>query len=224
MYWIYHFIRLQNNYFHLPVLFSGLMALNAPAQLVTANEKQHIVYAGVANSIVLAAGKYDNNRVLLKASGGELRRIETGHYTWKTCGRIEGTVTFTAFYKAGNRLKPLDSSRFCIKKVPDPVLLMVGFERDLHYPVPHKGVRVEMIDFDYDIAFRVIDYTIELVRGPGDTLRIFNSGPFFNEAGRMAVDSMQPGNQVRVINLQAINDCEGFIRKLGPGRFYTRKN
>lgn len=191
-----------------------LFLFKAQSQIVVANEKMNIVYAGVDNPIEFLANNIDKSKLVVKASCGELTRTSTAKFTWRICNQNCSYVSFSIGVLKNNKFSLLGTSDYRIKKIPTPT---INFGSTPEYRAnshggniikhPQLGPRLSLDDFDFDVTFKVQEFDVEICKQSGDTLRFKNIGIEFNKNVKKEIEKLNVGDKICVSNIMYMSGC-----------------
>jgi hypothetical protein len=192
-----------------------LFLFKAQSQIVVANKKMNIVYAGVDNPIEFLANNIDKAKLVVKASCGELIRTSTAKFIWRICNQKCSYVSFSIGVLKNNKFSLLGTSDYRIKKIPIPTINF-GSTPDSRtnshggniIKHPQFGPRLSLDDFDFDVTFKVQEFDVEICKQSGDTLRFKNIGIEFNENVKKEFVKLNIGDKICVHNIMYTRGCD----------------
>jgi len=191
-----------------------LFLFKAQCQIVVANEKMNIVYAGVDNPIEFLANNIDKAKLVVKASCGELTRTSREKFTWRICNQNCSYVSFSIGVLKNNKFSLLGTSDYRIKKIPTPTINFGSTPEsraNSHggniIKHPQLGPRLSLDDFDFDVTFKVQEFDVEICKQIGDTLRFKNIGIEFNENVKKEIEKLNVGDKICVSNIMYMSGC-----------------
>ena len=158
----------------LPLLIACFILIfsKVQSQIIVANVKMNIVYAGVDNPIEFLANNIDKNKLVIKASCGQLTRITAGKYSWKICDLTCSYVSFSIGILKNNKFLLLGKSDYRIKSAPAPKINFGSTpesRQNNHFgsviKLPQFGPRLDLYNFDFDVKCEVRRFDVEIVIG-----------------------------------------------------------
>jgi hypothetical protein len=217
-------VSLNNNYIRKAIitfLFTVFIS-HIHAQLIVANDKMNIVYAGVENPINFSLNGYDFRKLILTASCGTLSKKDN-YLIWKLCGANQCRyVKFSCYLKTKQKAKRLlATTDFRIHYPPDPIFIVTSGHHDPGKKIlGNYGPLAQSINFEFDINFQVKSYDLEFIKQNGDTLLIKNSSRAYTKEAIQEIKKLQAGDLIHFKNIIVFNDCEMIERKLKDDKYY----
>lgn len=197
----------------LPREFSMEYEVADPAVVISPT-KMNVFYVGVDNPVSLAAPGLSPDVIEPQISNGEIRKSSDGSYIVrpKVAGR---NCEITVFATIDGQKRKLQTQKFRVKEVPDPVA-KVGGQRDgkikKNLLLAAGGVDVEMENFDFDMKFIVQSFSMYTVIDGYAQDQSSRSGSFTGEQLKM-IRSLKR-NQILVIEQIMVKGPDGSVRKL----------
>lgn len=177
--------------------------------------KMNVFYLGVDNPVDISASGVPLDQVQVSVTGGSVRRVGNG-YVAKVTGRPGSTVKVVI--SAGG--KTLGTKEFRVKKVPDPLPSLFGIDPNAmsirkSQLTSAQGVVAAMPeDFDFDMKFSVLGFTVGAVVG-GYLTEQPSSGPQFTDRQKQLISNLTPGMQMTITNIK-VKGPDGVVRTLQP--------
>lgn len=181
--------------------------------------KMNVFYIGVVNPIELICGGYsedDLNLTLSPSTHGTIYK-ENGHYyvTVVRAGRCSIIVT----RKSDNQL--VSNSEFRVKTVPDPfaqVLGMNGGKIDKARLQAAPTLDAKMKDFDFDISFKVVSFSIRAQVGAYFLTETIQGNSISHSAKQNIFSKLSKGSIVYFDDIIAVGP-DGRERRVSPLKF-----
>ncbi|MDR2908157.1 MAG: gliding motility protein GldM [Bacteroidales bacterium] len=158
----------------------------APMAAVSA-DKMNVLYIGLDNPISTSVSGVDPSGVTATITNGTLSKVpgSGGSYIARVNNLGEATITLTV--KSGNSTKTAGTFRYRVKKVPDPVAIVNGFDEfltivDKNNLANSGGLIPRLKDFDFELNnLKINSFSMNTIVG-GD-VRDFksNSNRFTDE-------------------------------------------
>lgn len=177
--------------------------------------KMNVFYLGVDNPVDISASGVPMDQVKVSVTGGTMTRVGNG-YMAKVTGRPGSMVKVTI--SAGSKV--LGEKQFRVKKVPDPLPSLFGVSPEAtsirkSQLTSAQGVVAAMPDdFDFDMKFSVLGYTVGAVVGGYLTEQVSN-GPQFTQRQKQLMANLTPGMQMTITNIR-VKGPDGVVRTLQP--------
>ncbi|MBC7413240.1 MAG: gliding motility protein GldM [Bacteroidia bacterium] len=167
-------------------------------------DKMNVFYIGVPNPVTVSAAGIPAENMMVSMSGGSINIDKrTGKGTVTVSAGTEATVNVSA--KIGAGTKALGSSKFRIKRLPDPVGFCGGKKGDCimrkNELVAAGYVFAKMENFDFDLKVTVASCDIEAVQ-QGDIKTIACPGGSLSAAMGL-LQSVKPNQKVYITNVKA---------------------
>jgi gliding motility-associated protein GldM len=195
------------------------------ASLVVSPTKMNVFYIGVDNPVDISVAGVPPNKVSpFITGGGSLRSKGGGHYTVRVKGPQGAKVKVgaTAKLESGNR--NMGSMEFRVKKVPDPVA-KVGGKRNgtvaKNWLSAQTGVQAVMENFDFDLRFNVISFTVSAVLRGGYSEDARSNSARFTAQQQALIRQVQSKRKVYIEDIKA-RGPDGTTRDLGTLTFKVR--
>jgi len=135
-----------------------------------------------------------------------------GQYTANPATR--GKALISVYTKDGKMVK---EAYFRVKVCPDPVAKIAGIKNSGKISkatlLAQNEVIAEMENFDFDLNFRVVSFTLSTI-DKGYTFDRISQSNKFTEEQRNQLQKVQPGDKVFIDDIKAIGP-DGTIRQLG---------
>jgi hypothetical protein len=172
--------------------------------------KMNVLYIGLDNPVKIAISEIDANRIGVTVDNGTIKG-EKGEYIVSPKDVGLAKIVVSANDKA------IDSAEFRVKAVPDPVAKVAGIKGsgaiDQAFLLEQKGVVAEMENFDFDLCFKVVEFTVSTVVGKFAVDRSVKSNMFTQEQYDL-IRKVQKGKKVYIESIKAVGP-DGTIRMLG---------
>ena len=157
----------------------------APAATVSA-DAMNVFYIGVDNPITAAVSGVDPSSVSVSISGAGGTVTpggSRGSYVVRVTSPGDAIVTLSVKSAAGTKVA--GSSKFRVKRVPDPIVLANGIDEhtttvDRNVLANSGGLVANMKDFDFQLRVSVVSFTMSTTVG-GDFTELRSSNNRFTE-------------------------------------------
>jgi hypothetical protein len=172
----------------------------------------NVFYLGVDNPVDISVSGVSQKDVDIKITNGTMTAAgQSGSYIVKPASIGECNISVTAM--VNGEQKNMGARKFRVKRVPNPepsLFNITGKSVTRSQLSSVQGVVAKMpVDFDFDLPFDVLSFTIEVVQG--DLLKAESSNSNkFTEAQRKLMTNAKVGSKIYITNIKAkargIND------------------
>lgn len=183
--------------------FTAEYMVAKPAAAVSA-DKMNVFYIGVDNPVTIsAAGVAPENLSPSLAGQGSISGSR-GKYTVKVTAGSEVTVNVNAKFAAGS--KNMGSSKFRVKRLPDPYAFVMGKRGDITMSKGELGAAGAVIakfeGFDFDLPVSVSSFNMS-ISVKGILAEMQSSSKNFTSEMITKINSAPPGTKVYIENIKA---------------------
>ena len=171
---------------------------------VVSPDKMNVFYMGVPNPVSVSAPGIAKEKLRVNITGGTLTG-SNGNYIVRVSGGSEATVSVSAEIEPG-KSRVLGTSKFRIKKVPDPIATFASKVSGRVASATAKSTNLleaELKDFDFDLKFKVIKFTIVLSRYKQDDIIFQSSDGSFTGDMRRIIGTLSAGDKITFLNIVA---------------------
>jgi len=185
------------------------------ASVAVSPTKMNVFYLGVDNPVDISASGVPLDQIKVSVSDGTITRSGNG-YLAKVTGRPGAVVKVTV--SAGGKVMGVKDFR--VKKVPDPLPSLFGVSPDAmtlrkSQLTSSQGVVAAMPeDFDFDMKFTVLGFTVGAVVGGYLTEQV-STGPQFTDRQKQLMQNLTAGMQLTITNIR-VKGPDGVVRTLQP--------
>jgi gliding motility-associated protein GldM len=174
-----------------------------PSLAVSAT-KMNVFYLGVDNPIDISVSGVSQKDIVTSISNGNLSPVQGGSYIVKpaTVGKCNISVTATV----NGEQKNMGTREFRVKRVPNPEPSLFGITGESvtrSQLSSVQGVVAKMPeDFDFDLAFDVLSFTIEVVQD-GYIKSATSNNNRFTEEQRKYMTGAKVGSKIWISGIKA---------------------
>jgi gliding motility-associated protein GldM len=172
--------------------------------------KMNVLYIGVENPMEIVVSGFNSKELEIKTDNGDIVATENGYIS-------RPAKTGMAMITVSSKGRILKESQFRVKMVPDPVAMVAGIKGagaiDKNVLLEQKGVVAIMENFDFDLVFKVVEFTVSAPVGKYAFDIKSSSNQFTNEQYDL-IKKIEPGKKVYIENIKAVGP-DGSIRQLG---------
>jgi gliding motility-associated protein GldM len=196
--------------------FTAEYMVAKPAAAVSA-DKMNVFYIGVDNPVTISAAGVSPENLQPSLSGQGSLSGSKGKYNVKVNGGTECTINVNAKFANGN--KNMGSSKFRVKRLPDPYAFVMGKRGDVIMSKGELGAAGAVIakfeNFDFDLPVVVSSFNMSIsVKGILSEMQ--SSSKSFTPEMLAKIASAPPGTKVYIENIKAKLPDGGPARSL-PG-------
>lgn len=194
---------------------SGEYMVSAPSVVISPT-KMNVFYEGVDNPVSISVPGIPSEDIRPTISSGQLLRRGNDYIVKPASGSSgrEVTITVSADINGNNRV--LGRQNFRIRRVPDPVA-KVNNQREgaigRNILLAQMGIVADMENFEFDLQFKVTEFTVATIRGGYVVDAKSNSNLFTDEQKELLRGTVR-GQRVYIQDIQAVGP-DGRRRALG---------
>lgn len=171
---------------------------------VVSPDKMNVLYIGVANPLSVSAPGIAKEKLHVNLSGGSLSG-SGGHYVATVSSIGEATVTVSGEV-GGGKTSVLGSTKFRIKRIPDPKAVFAGKSSGSTSAANLRGqdkLFARLENFDFDTHFEVTRFTMFIARPRQDAVIMSSTGADLTGQMKAALATITPGTRVIFTNIMA---------------------
>jgi len=195
-----------------PYPFETEYTVAEPSVVVSAT-KMNVFYVGVDNPVSISAAGIPADKIKASMTNGRLSKNGTSFIARPlTPGKV-AKVTVQA--EVDGKMQNLYSTTFRVKSVPDPIPMVggkKGGDIKKNLLIASGGVDAEMVNFDFDMKFKVTGFTISTVVGGFTQDKKSRSGNFTNDQLKL-LKKLKRAQKVYIEDIKAVGP-DGATRKL----------
>lgn len=175
--------------------------------------KMNVLYLGVDNPVDVFVSGVPSENVSASIDNGTIRRQPNG--TWIVNPRYVGNAFVTVRANIEGTNQEFGFHEFRVKQVPDPVAKIAGKSSGLinkSVLLAQTGVIADMENFDFDLEFRVTQFTASAVV-KGFTQDFKSENNIFTSQQKNLIQNLNRGDRIYFDDIRAIGP-DGAERKL----------
>ncbi len=203
----------DGNYRTHPV--SGNYLVSQPSVVISPT-KMNVFYEGVENPVEISVPGIPSENLRVNISNARITRRGTGYVVQPNAGSAGREAVVTVAARVNNADRNLGRKEFRIKRVPDPIA-KVNDQRDGAIPkallMAQLGVVADMENFEFDLRFRVTQFSVSTIRNGYVVDAVSNSNLFTDEQKDLMRATVR-GQRVFIQDIQAVGP-DGRRRALG---------
>ncbi|MFI5163293.1 MAG: gliding motility protein GldM [Sphingobacteriales bacterium] len=170
----------------------------AKPSAVVSPDKMNVLYIGVPNPVSVSAPGISLDKVKVNMSGGSLKPTGSGKFNAFVSSIGEANISVSGDI-GGGKILPLGTSKFRVKRIPDPKAQFAGKSDGSTSSVNIKAqnrVFAKLEGFDFDATFNVTRFTLIVVKPRADPVIISTTGADLSSDMRRAINAIGPGSTV----------------------------
>lgn len=182
---------------------------------VVSPTKMNVMYIGVENPLDISVSGFTDDKVSATISQGSLSKSGTG-WVAKVSTAGEATVSVSAKDEEG-KSKPMGSSKFRVKRVPDPVAKVAGKKEGMipkNLLAAQTGVVADLENFDFDLKFTIKGFTVSATIKGFEQVKASPSNILTGEQKDL-INRVDKGQKVYFDEIKAVGP-DGSVRSLSP--------
>lgn len=203
----------------LPKAFEAAYLVAEPA-VVVAPTRMNVFYAGIDNPVAIAAPGIALEDIEARVTNGSIRKISDGNYVVNP--KVAGKVCEVSVWgNVGAEKRTLQSYRFRVKDVPDPVAKISGMRGGSirkNLLVAAGQVEVVMENFDFDMKFTVQNFSVYSVIDGYVQEETRSNGASFSAAQLKLIQKLRRNQALTIENI-VVKGADGTTRQLPPVSF-----
>jgi len=184
--------------------FASEYMVARPALTVSA-DKMNVFYMGVENPVTLSApgiALADLSASIAGTGASITPSSEKGKFMVKVTGGSEATINVSA--KMGKDTKPMGSSKFRVKRLPDPVAMVAGLKegavkKSALAAAPFVISKYENFDFDLKINVASFAVTVNIA---GEFKTIAATGNQFSQEQKTLIEKLKNNGRLIIEDIK----------------------
>ena len=187
----------------------------AKPSAVVSPDKMNVLYIGVPNPVSVSAPGIAKEKLKVSISSGSLTG-SAGHYEAKVSTIGEANITVSG--DVGGKTMTLGTTKFRIKRIPDPKPMFAGKSGGNTSAANLKAqdrVFARLDNFDFDAKFNVTRFTILVIKPRQDPVIYSTNGSELTGPMKAAISSISPGATIVFKDIVAVGP-DGTQRGLDP--------
>lgn len=175
--------------------------------------KMNVFYAGLDNPVSISVPGISASNVKVSITNGSIQPGSEGYIVRPDKVGVESVISVSA--SVDGSTKPIGSTKFRVKRVPDPVASVAGkIEGTMtkNELLAQQGILAKIPDFDFAMNFTVTSFIVSTTKGS----YIIDKATKGNKFSQEQIDLMKglnPGNRLYIDNIIVKGD-DGSVRNL----------
>lgn len=188
----------------------------AKPNLVVSPTKMNVFYVGVENPVSVSIAGIPGNKISPSMTNGVIRKQRDGEYI--VLPKRPGNSLITVTAEIDGKRKNMGVAQFRVKGLPDPVVQVAGkkggkIQRNVL--AAQRGVFAVMENFDFDLEFKIIEFTVSTTDKGGYTVDATTKGNVFTNAQLDLIKNLKRSQRLNIEDIKAIGP-DGSVRNLAP--------
>ena len=188
----------------------------AKANLVVSPTKMNVFYVGVDNPVSISIAGVPGDKIYPSITNGTIKKQRDGEFIVNP--KRPGNSLISVLAEIDGAKKNMGVSPFRVKALPDPSIQVAGkkggkIQRNVFKA--QTGVFAVMEDFDFDLEFKIIEFTISTTDKGGYFIGESTKGNIFTSAQKGLMKNLRRGQRVNIEDVKAIGP-DGSVRNLAP--------
>ncbi|MEE4198474.1 MAG: gliding motility protein GldM [Bacteroidales bacterium] len=188
----------------------------AKPNLVVSPTKMNVFYVGVDNPVSVSIAGVPGNKIVPSITNGRIRKRSDGEYIVNPTRPGNSLVTVQA--EIDGAMKNMGTAQFRVKPLPDPVVMVAGKKGgkiEKNVLAAQAGVFAEMENFDFDLEFKIIEFTVSTTDRGGYFIGEKAEGSTFTQAQYNLINNLRRNSRVNIEDVKAVGP-DGTVRNLPP--------
>lgn len=186
----------------------------AKPNLVVSPTKMNVFYVGVDNPVSVSIAGVPGDKISPSMTNGSIRKQRDGEYIVNP--KRPGNSIISVMAEIDGTSKNMGAVQFRVRGLPDPVVKVAGkqggkIERNVL--AAQTGVIADMENFEFDLEFKITEFTLSTTDKGGYTIDSKTNGNVFTRAQQDLIKNLRKGQRINVEDVNAIGP-DGSVRKL----------
>ena len=199
---------------------SGEYLVSQPSVVISPT-KMNVFYVGVENPVEVSVPGVPSENLDVRITNARMTKKSSGQYGVRpnasAIGR-ESVISVRA--RINDQIQNLGSQNFRVKRVPDPVATVAGMRGgsiNKNLLLAQRAVIAKMDNFDFDLTFRVISFTVSIIKS-GYLQSVGSESAVITSDQKDLIRNAGVGSAVMINNIKA-KGPDGSTRDLGSINF-----
>jgi gliding motility-associated protein GldM len=188
----------------------------AKPNLVVSPTKMNVFYVGVENPVSVSIAGVPGDKIEPSITNASIRKQRDGEYI--VLPKRPGNSLITVFAEIDGVKKNMGVAPFRVKGLPDPTIQVAGKKGgkiEKNVLAAQTGVFAVMENFDFDLEFKIIEFTVSTTDRGGYTIDAKTPGNVFTKAQQDLIKNLKRGQRLNIEDIKAIGP-DGSVRNLAP--------
>jgi len=188
----------------------------AKPNLVVSATKMNVFYVGVDNPVNVSIAGVPGNKISPTITNGRIVKQGDGKYIVRP--KRPGNSLVSVRAEIDGVSKNMGVAQFRVKGLPDPVIKVAGKKGGKiakNVLAAQAGVFVEMENFDFELEFKIIEFTVSTTDRGGYYIDAKTKGNAFTKAQNDLIKGLRRNSRVNIEEVKAVGP-DGSVRNLAP--------
>ena len=188
----------------------------AKPNLVVSASKMNVFYIGVDNPVSVSIAGIAGDKIAPDMTNGRIRKVSDGEYIVNP--QRPGNSIITVFADVDGSRKNMGTAQFRVKPLPDPVVKVAGKKGgkiEKNALAAQTGVFADMENFDFDLEFKIIEFTVSTTDKGGYFIGQPQKGNTFTNSQYDLMKAARRGQRINIEDVKAVGP-DGQVRNLAP--------
>ncbi len=188
----------------------------ARPNLVVSPTKMNVFYVGVENPVSISIAGVPGNKISPSITNGSIRKQRDGEYI--VLPKRPGNSLISVRAEIDGVKKNMGTAQFRVRGLPDPVVKVAnkkGGKIQKNVLAAQTGVFAVMENFEFDLEFKIIQFTVSTTDRGGYTIDAGTKGNVFTKAQKDLIKNLRRSQRLNIEDIKAIGP-DGSVRNLAP--------
>ncbi len=188
----------------------------AKPNLVVSPTKMNVFYVGVENPVSISIAGVAGNKISPSITNGSIRKQRDGDYI--VLPKRPGNSLISVRAEIDGVKKNMGTAQFRVRGLPDPVVKVAnkkGGKIQKNVLAAQTGVFAVMENFEFDLEFKITQFTVSTTDRGGYTIDAGTKGNIFTKAQRSLIKNLRRTQRLNIEDIKAVGP-DGSVRNLAP--------
>ncbi|MFO7828125.1 MAG: gliding motility protein GldM [Bacteroidales bacterium] len=184
--------------------------------LVVSPTKMNVFYVGVDNPVSVSIAGVTGDKIFPDMTNGRMIKRADGEYIVRP--KRPGNSLISVQAEIDGVRKNMGVAQFRVKPLPDPVVQVAGKKGgkiEKNVLAAQAGVFAVMEGFDFDLEFKIIEFTVSTTDRAGYFIGQKTEGTTFSKAQYDLINNLRRNSRVNIEDVKAVGP-DGSVRNLAP--------
>ncbi len=188
----------------------------AKPNLVVSPTKMNLFYVGVDNPVSISIAGVPGNKISPSITNATIKKQRDGEYIVNP--KRPGNSLISVRAEIDGVTKNMGTAQFRVRGLPDPVVKVAGKKGgkiQKNVLAAQAGVFADMENFEFDLEFKIIEFTVSTTDRGGYYIDAPNKGNTFTKAQYDLIKGLRRGSRLNFEEVKAVGP-DGSVRNLAP--------
>ncbi|MCD4833877.1 MAG: gliding motility protein GldM [Bacteroidales bacterium] len=188
----------------------------AKPNLVVSPTKMNVFYVGVENPVSISIAGVPGNKISPSITNGSIRKQRDGEYI--VLPKRPGNSLISVRAEIDGVKKNMGTAQFRVRGLPDPVVKVAnkkGGKIQKNVLAAQTGVFAVMENFEFDLEFKITQFTVSTTDRGGYTIDAGTKGNIFTKAQQSLIKNLRRTQRLNIEDIKAVGP-DGSVRNLAP--------